>query len=123
MLILLKFKNSHLPLLADKLIEEGNEKEPEFRWRGDKVTRLEAFSDGVLAFAMTLRVVSLEVPKTFAQLVVVMRGFIALAILFRFFDWDLVQPLHLLPPLGVVTPCTVRLNSILLFVILFHVIL
>ena len=71
-------------MLRDKLIEKGNQKEPEFRWRSDKVTRLEGFSDAVLAFAMTLLVVSLEVPKTFDQLMVAMRGFIAFAICFVF---------------------------------------
>ncbi len=57
-------------MLRDKLIKKGNQKEPEFCWRSDKVTRLEGFSDAVLAFAMTLLVVSLEVSKTFDQLMV-----------------------------------------------------
>ena len=35
-----------------------------FRWRGTEISRLEAFSDATLAFAVTLLVVSLEVSPT-----------------------------------------------------------
>ncbi len=39
-----------------------------FRMRGREVTRLESFADAIFAFALTLLIVSLEVPKSFADL-------------------------------------------------------
>src|ERR687890_505648 len=63
-------------LVQRRVGEEG------FRWRGEDVSRVEAFTDAVFAFAVTLLVVSLEVPKTFDELLVDMRGFFAFAICF-----------------------------------------
>ena len=56
-----------------------------FRMRGKEVTRLECFSDCVFGFALTLLIVALEVPKTFGDLLVTMRGFVAFGICFALF--------------------------------------
>ena len=42
--------------------------EPFFRWRGGAVSRIENLSDVVFAFALTLIVVSLEVPRNVGEL-------------------------------------------------------
>mgnify|MGYP002780418342 CR=1 FL=1 len=53
-----------------------------FRWRGTEVSRLEALSDAVFGFVLTLLVVSLEVPRTAGELLQTMRGFGAFAAAF-----------------------------------------
>ncbi|MGH7939377.1 MAG: TMEM175 family protein, partial [Bryobacteraceae bacterium] len=53
-----------------------------FRLRGQEVSRLESFADAVFGFALTLLVVSLDVPKNFGDLITTMRGFPAFALCF-----------------------------------------
>jgi uncharacterized membrane protein len=52
-------------VIADKI--DGSKG---FRLRGHEVKRIEAFSDAVFDFAVTLLIVSLEVPKSFEELMV-----------------------------------------------------
>jgi uncharacterized membrane protein len=46
-----------------------------FRLRGTSMSRIDAFSDVVFGFAITLLVVSLEIPHTFEELHRSLRGF------------------------------------------------
>lgn len=62
---------------------------PAFRWRSHEVSRIEGFSDAGFAFAVTLLVVSLEVPQTFTELWEKLQGFAAFALCFAalFYVW------------------------------------
>jgi uncharacterized membrane protein len=53
-----------------------------FRNRAHEVTRIEAFSDVIFGFAVSLLAVSLEAPKSFAELMEMMHRFIPFAIAF-----------------------------------------
>jgi len=55
-------------MLREQLLNRGIGHEPDFRWRGEEVSRLEGFSDAVFGFVITLLVISTEVPKTFTDL-------------------------------------------------------
>jgi uncharacterized membrane protein len=92
-----------------------------FRWRGGEITRLEAFCDVVFGFAITLLVVSLEVPHTYAELMVDMRGFLPFAACFA--QLALIWRTHykFSRRYGLEDPYTVFLNVVLLFLVLFYV--
>ena len=93
-----------------------------FRLRGlGEVARIEALSDAVIAFAVTLLVVSLEVPKTFDELLVTMRGFLAFAITFAMLFHVWFVQYKFFRRYGLNDNFTVWMNACLLFVVLFYV--
>jgi uncharacterized membrane protein len=95
--------------------------EPGFEWRGGEITRLEAFSDAVFAFAVTLLVVSLEVPHTFEELLDVIRGFPAFAICFSMLLLVWYNHAKYFRRYGFQGPLIQAVNGALLFVVLFYV--
>jgi len=90
-------------------------------WRSGQPTRVEALTDAVFGFAITLLVVSLEVPVTFEDLMATMRGFGAFACSFALLIlvWYYHYRLFTRYPLD--DGWTIFLNSVLLFVVLFYV--
>jgi uncharacterized membrane protein len=92
-----------------------------FRWRAGDITRLEAFSDVVFGFALTLLVVSLEVPRTYAELIAVMRGFVPFAVCFAQLVMIWRAHYQFSRRYGFEDPYTVFLNIVLLFLVLFYV--
>src|SRR5437763_7866939 len=92
-----------------------------FRWRSGEITRLEAFCDVVFGFALTLLVVSLEVPRNYAELMTAMRGFVPFAVCFA--QLVLIWRGHYIYSrrYGLEDSYTWFLNVVLLFVVLFYV--
>lgn len=83
--------------------------------------RIDAFSDVVFGFALTLLVVSLEVPKTFADLHASLRGFVPFAICFLFLMLIWHAHYKFFRRFGTHDNGTIFLNAVLLFVVLFYV--
>lgn len=91
-----------------------------FRMRAHEVSRIEAFSDVVFGFALTLIVVSLEVPQTFDELMAIMRGFPAFAICFATLVWIWHEHHKYFRRYDMRDEVTIALNAVLLFIVLFY---
>jgi uncharacterized membrane protein len=89
--------------------------------RRHEISRLEAFSDAVFAFALTLLVVSLDVPKSYDDLMTLMAGFVPFAASFALLTWIWYEHNIFFRRYGLQDALTTTLNAALLFVVLFYV--
>jgi uncharacterized membrane protein len=104
-----------------RLAQQGFGADRGFRWRGGEISRLEGLSDAVFAFAVTLLVVSLEVPGTFDELLKVLRGFFAFAVCFSILFWVWYDHYRFFRRYGLADGITTTLTGVLLFLVLFYV--
>lgn len=103
-------------------LNNGREHSPEgFRYRGVDTTRLEALTDTVFGFSITLLVVSLEVPKTYVELQASMYSFIGFVFcaMLLLSIWNNHYVFFL--KYGIEDKLTKTLNFVLLFLLLFYV--
>ncbi len=89
--------------------------------RNNEVQRIETFSDGVFAFAVTLLIVSLEVPHSFEELITTMRGFFGFGISFFLLVFIWKEQHRFFRLYGLDDSVTLNLNITLLFIVLFYV--
>ena len=89
--------------------------------RNYEIQRIETFSDGVFAFAVTLLIVSLEVPHSFEELLMTMRGFFAFGISFLILISIWNEQHRFFRSYGMDDSWTLVLNGFLLFIVLFYV--
>ena len=89
--------------------------------RRHDISRLEAFSDAVFAFALTLLVVSLDVPTSYDDLIKLMAGFVPFAASFALLTWIWYEHNIFFRKYGLQDAWTSTLNAVLLFVVLFYV--
>ncbi len=92
-----------------------------FRLRGIEVSRIDAFSDVVFGFALTLLVVSLQVPKTYAELHLMLGGFVPFAISFTLLTLIWFAHYKFFRRFGLRDTGTIAINAMLLFVVLYYV--
>lgn len=88
---------------------------------GREVSRIEGFSDAVFGFALTLLVVSLEVPDNFDALKDILRGFIPFAATFALVCWIWFEHYAFFRKFDAEDGLTIFLNCVLLFLVLFFV--
>ena len=93
----------------------------EFRNRAHEVSRIEAFSDVVFGFAMSLLVVSLEAPKSYHELLEMLRGVIPFAFCFFIFIMIWWEHHRLYKRYALHDPTMISINTVLLFVLLVYV--
>src|ERR1700709_156040 len=86
-----------------------------FRLRGLEMSRIDGFSDVVFGFALTLLVVSLEVPKTYAELHETLRGFLPFAISFLILMMVWFAHYKFFRRFGLHDKLTIIINAVLLF--------
>lgn len=108
-------------MLRNKLINKKVGAEAHFNWRSHEPVRLEGFSDAVFAFAVTLLVVSLEVPKTFDELLDTMRGFLAFGLCFSLLIWIWYNQYLFFRRYALNDGYVFVLNAMLIFVVLFYI--
>lgn len=89
--------------------------------RRHEVTRLEGFSDAVFGFALTLLVVSLDVPESTEKLLELMKTFAPVGLMFAMICWIWYEHQKFFRNYGLQDAWTVAVNAFLLFVILFYV--
>jgi len=92
-----------------------------FRLRGTAMSRVDGFSDVVFGFALTLLVVSLEVPHTYDELHKVLLGVFPFAICFLLFFTIWHAHFRFFRRYGLHDPATIWINCVLLFTVLVYV--
>lgn len=88
---------------------------------GREVSRVEGFSDAVFGFALTLLVVSLEVPESFEDMKTILSGFLPFGLMFALICWIWYEHYAFFRKYDAEDPLTIALNCVLLFIVLFFV--
>ena len=91
------------------------------RVRTHPSSRLEAFSDAAFAFALTLLIVSLDVPRNYDALMDLMYGFGSFACCFALLVWIWSEHVAFFEKYPLEDALTVTINAVLLFTVLFYV--
>lgn len=101
-----------------KFKTSGKEK---IAWRSHEPSRIEAFSDAVFAFTVSLLVFSLEVPKSSEELLKGMHAFLPFSLCFAFVFYIWYAQYKFFRHYGLHDMVTIILNAVLMVTVLFYV--
>lgn len=107
--------------MRGKLVQNSFGADKDFRWRGTDVSRIENLSDAVFGFSITLLVLSVQVPRTGAELLEVMRGTLGFALAFVWLVYAWYNHYKLFRCYGLRDAATISLNGLLLFVVVLFI--
>jgi hypothetical protein len=108
-------------MIREHIFTDRPDPDQHFRWRSREVSRIEGLSDAVFGFAVTLLVVSLEVPHTCDDLARMMAGFPAFAASFVLLVLIWHAQYRFFRRYGLEDTRTLVLNIVLLFVVLCYI--
>ena len=105
-------------MLRERLQRHGTQADPEFRWRGGEVSRIEALSDGVFAIAIALLALAGSIPKNYGELMYWLRELPAFGVCLLFMLWVWWHHYKFFRRYGLEDMWTYVLNGALLFAVL-----
>src|ERR1051325_5959710 len=102
-----------------RLPQPASARSEPWTFRGQNPGRLESFSDCTFSFALTLLVITLEVPKSYEQLLDTLPGFFSFVACFAVLTSLWHRHVSFFRRYGLRDTATVALNTALLAVVLF----
>ncbi|HBE71681.1 MAG TPA: hypothetical protein DDW52_26355 [Planctomycetaceae bacterium] len=110
-----------MPGLPKSTLDYVQQGDKFFQWRGGEVSRLEALFDAIIALALTLIVVSVEVPSSFNELLATFRKLPAFAICFAILLMCWYYHFLFHRRYGLEDFPLVIMNAVLMFLVVFYV--
>lgn len=107
--------------MRQHMLKSADEEMDGIRVRGRYVSRLEGFTDAVIGFAITLLIVSMEVPNSLDELFAMVLGFPAFAITFLLLTFIWYWHYRFFRQFGLNTGQVIWANGVLLFLVLLFV--